>query len=132
MITKKIVIYVAVPVGVSLVLIAAYFSGVDWLQQIVSPRMPRMHPNAGREFGLLENLQNMCLLVMVGTAAWGVKRKALKAEKAALALITVFAPFVLLRSSITACTTTSSSGACPWRRRPASETSTISMTPLTS
>lgn len=93
---KKFIVFVAVPVGVSLALIAAYFSGIHWLQQVVSPRMPQLHRTAGRECGLLENLQNLCLLVMIGVCITAVRRKQLWAEKVAFALIAVFAIFIAL------------------------------------
>ena len=82
---RKLVIYLVVPAGVTLALILAYFSGVSWLQALVSPRIAGMHPDSSREFGLLENLQNLYLLGIVVVAAWAVKRKTLRIEKAAFA-----------------------------------------------
>lgn len=73
-----------------------YFSGNETLQEIVSPRMPQMHPDSGREFGLLENLQNLVLLVMVGVALGAARRKTPKWEKGLFAAIAAFALFVFL------------------------------------
>lgn len=52
---KRLLLYVVAPLlGVGLC-VAMYFSGVDWLAGIVSPRL-------NRELGLLEHLQNATLL----------------------------------------------------------------------
>jgi len=94
--SKKILVYGVIPVSLSLALIAAYFSGIDWLQQLVSPKIPNMLPDSRREFGLLENLQNAFLMATLITAAIGVKRKPLKAEKVAMALLAAGFLFLLL------------------------------------
>ncbi len=93
---KKIVVYFVIPAVVTLALIAGYFSGIGWVQQAVSPRIPQLGPSSGREFGLLENIQNLLLLVIIATTAGGARRKALRLEKAAMAFLTVFAVFILL------------------------------------
>ena len=94
--SRKLAIYLVVPTVVGLALILAYFSGVSWLQALVSPRIVGMHPNSSREFGLLENLQNLCVLAILIVAAWAVKRKTLRIEKAAFAGLVVFSLLVLL------------------------------------
>ena len=93
---RKIVIYFAVPFGVTLTLIAMYFSGVETLQRIVSPRIISMNPNAGREFGLLENLQNIILLAMVIIAFLASRRKEASIERWGFRLLVPFAIFVFL------------------------------------
>lgn len=93
---RKLSIYLFIPGGVCLALIAMYFSGVDILQKIVSPNMPRMHRGMGREFGLLENLQNLYLLAMVAMAAYAVKRKTLTWERMGWAVLTLFSIFIFL------------------------------------
>lgn len=69
------VLYGAFPAVVSLALIGAYFSGVPALQQVVSPNFDLPNPDAAREFGLLENLQNVYLLLIVAIAALAAKRR---------------------------------------------------------
>ena len=93
---KKIFVYFAVPFGVTLALTAMYFSGVETLQRIVSPRIISMNPNAGREFGLLENLQNVILLVMVAAAFMGSCRKKAAVERWGFRLLGAFVVSVLL------------------------------------
>ena len=93
---RKLVIYLVVPAAVSLALILAYFSGASWLQSLVSPRIAGMHPDSSREFGLLENLQNLYLLGIVVVAACAVKLKTLRIEKAAFAALVLFSLFVFL------------------------------------
>ena len=93
---RKVAIYLIVPALVSLALILAYFSGLSWLQALVSPRIAGMHPDSSREFGLLENLQNLYLLAIVAVAACAVKRKTLRIEKAAFAALVLFSLLVFL------------------------------------
>ena len=93
---KKTLIYAVVPVAIALPLILAYFSGVGWLQQVVSPRITGMWPKSSREFGLLENLQNVMLLAIAVIATMAVKRKERRLEKVGFAAIFVFAVFVFL------------------------------------
>ena len=89
-------IYLVIPLGVSTVLIAMYFSGVPLLQHIVTPEFEGLHPDSNREFGLLENLQNVCLLIMVITAGIAVRNKESRLEKAAFLGIALFSLFVFL------------------------------------
>ena len=93
---RNLIVYLIVPAAINLVLIGAYFSGVSWLQTIVSPVLPGMNPDTGREFGLLENLQNVLLISIVVVAAIAVKRKPSKLEKAAFACLFLLAVFVFL------------------------------------
>ena len=93
---KKIIIYFIAPLAVSLVLIGMYFSGVQSLQRIITPHMPDLHPNSAREFGLLENLQNVLLLAMCAMAFMGVRRQTWRLGKAAMAFLGVFSVFILL------------------------------------
>jgi hypothetical protein len=92
----KLVVYGIVPVATSLALIAAYFSGIPLLQQIVSPRISWLHPDSGREFGLLENLQNVCLIAMICVFFRGFRNKRIPLERAAFAFLTLLAVVVLL------------------------------------
>lgn len=50
--------YAILPAVVGAALVAGYFSGVEWLQTLVAPRTQR-------EYGLVENLQNVTLLAIV-------------------------------------------------------------------
>ena len=72
---QNIVIYGVIPAAVSLALIGGYFSGISMLQHVVSPNLDLPNPDAAREFGLLENLQNIYLLLIVGIAIWAAKRR---------------------------------------------------------
>lgn len=94
--TKNLTLFLYLPGGICLALIAMYFSGVDALQRIVSPNLPRMHRGMGREFGLLENLQHILILVIAGMAIWGVKKKEWKWERIGWGLVAAFSIFVFL------------------------------------
>lgn len=92
---QNVVLYGAIPLAVSLALIAAYFSGVDSLQNIVSPNLDLPNPDANREFGLLENLQNAYLIAIVVIALLAAKRVGGRV-RLVFAGIAVLATFVLL------------------------------------
>lgn len=96
---KKIIIYFIAPLAVSLILIGMYFSGVETLQRIITPHMPDLHPNSAREFGLLENLQNVLLLAMCAMAFMGVRRQTQRVGKAAMAALGIFSAFILLEET---------------------------------
>jgi len=87
--------YCAVPAIVSVTLIGAYFSGVDLLQSIVSPNWDLPNRDAPREFGLLENLQNVCLIAIIAIAIRAAKR-AHAVHRFIFAGIGLFTVFVLL------------------------------------
>lgn len=93
---KKLAVYVFVPAAICGLLMAMYFSGVEWLQRLVSPAMPGMHRGMGREFGLLENLQNVYLLAIIVICAVALKRKTWKPERIAWVALLAVTVFVLL------------------------------------
>ena len=91
---KKIVIYVIIPVALTLTLILAYFSGISWLQHIVSPEISWLQRNSMRELGLLENLQNILLLAIIVILCMAVRKKPHILKKLAAAFLA--AGFTLL------------------------------------
>jgi hypothetical protein len=66
-----------------------YFSGIPWMQEFVAPR-------ANREFGALENLENLILLAMLWVACAGVARKRERVERALLGVAAALILLVLL------------------------------------
>jgi len=66
-----------------------YFSGIEWMQSLVAPRK-------NREFGLLENLQNVILILAAVVAAQGIRRKTLALEKIAFFIVILGSIFLLL------------------------------------
>jgi len=93
---KRLLFYVVLPAAVSLMLIAAYFSGVPWLQHIISPNLPGIDFNTNRELGLPENLDNLLLVGIIIVAACGIRRKKLPLERVGFVLILLFSVWVLL------------------------------------
>ncbi|HOH51806.1 MAG TPA: hypothetical protein PLI98_13805 [Candidatus Hydrogenedentes bacterium] len=91
---RKLLVYLIVPAAVSLALTAMYFSGNIVLQRIVCPKLPPLSPDAWREFGLLEGLQNVVLLALAGVACAGALRKRHALERAAWAGLAVCTLFV--------------------------------------
>jgi hypothetical protein len=77
--------HVVLPAVMSLLLIAMYFSGNAYLQQLVAPKFANMPLFSAREFGILEILQNILLLgivfyatrCVVAAGDWWVKLAAL-------------------------------------------------------
>lgn len=90
---KRITWYIVVPLSSALVMVLMYFSGIDALRQIVSPVMKGVFPDSQREFGLLENLQNLLLLITLGFMIHALFRKDSHIERGAFiggAIITMF------------------------------------------
>jgi hypothetical protein len=86
---KKKTAYIYLPVVVLTVLIAMYFSGIKWAQEVICP-------SVDWELGLVENLQLLLLLMIFGVSLIAVFRKELKLEKVAFLLLALFALFVFL------------------------------------
>ena len=59
---KNIYLFIVIPVCLNSVLLSLYFSGIKELQQIIAPTIDFLAVRSWREFGLLEQLQNICLL----------------------------------------------------------------------
>jgi len=94
MIKKPWLIIVIIPCAINLLLVGMYFSGIPLLAHIIVPDMPEVAQR--REFGLMENLQNIYLLAMTVMGAWAIRIKPIAWEKAAAVLYTIFAAFVFL------------------------------------
>ena len=77
-------------------MVLMYFSGVHALQQIISPRIDGMYVNSQREFGLLENMQNVLLIAIVIIAGRAVFKPKPAWERAGFSGIALLSVFVLL------------------------------------
>lgn len=82
-------IYWVLPTFVSVALAVAYFSGVGPLRDLVASPV-------NREFGLLEHLQGVILLVTAGGGVVGMRRAENRVERAVSALVALGAAFLLL------------------------------------
>jgi len=94
--SRKLIWYLAVPILSALAMVSMYFSGVPFLRQIITPTMEGMYANSQREFGLLENLQNIILLAMVAFAIRGAVRKTNIYERVAFGALACFALLIFL------------------------------------
>lgn len=92
---RKLAIYFAAPLAVTVPLILMYFSGNTTLQHIVSPEFDGIYWHSNREFGFLENLQHLILLAMLVVVLRGLFAVQGWA-RAAVALLAVFTAFILL------------------------------------
>lgn len=96
-IARQLAVYLVIPTLLSALMLGMYFSGNRTLQSIVAPHsFNNMHPDSGREFGLLENTQHAFILVMVIASIVAVFKKPDRIEKALFVLLALFAIFVLL------------------------------------
>ena len=91
-IRTRLVLYGAVPFVTVGGLMIAYYSGVGWLRQVVAP-------DSGKEFGLLENLQNALLAAITVIAVLGIRRKGLRWERISLAILFAGSLFMLLEET---------------------------------
>ncbi len=87
--SRSFLVYVAVPFSLCGGLILMFFSGNPILQSFVAPHF-------NREFGALENLENILLIAMVVLAARAAFRKPSRVDKTAFMIITVLALVVFL------------------------------------
>ena len=69
----KLFFYLILPFLMSMTLTGMYFSGNIVLQRLVSPALPPMSPDAWREFGLLENVANIFILILFCLSCYAVK-----------------------------------------------------------
>jgi hypothetical protein len=93
---NKLLIYVLIPLTLTTILAAMYFSHILVLHRLVSPKLPPLLADSWREFGLLENAQNILLLVMVVVLLVGVWRATEKLQRLAFCLVALFTLFVFL------------------------------------
>lgn len=87
--SRRFLVYVVVPLSICGGLILLFFSGNRILQDFVAPSF-------SREFGALENLQNVLLIAMVVLAARAAFRKPSRVDRTAFVIIAVMASFVFL------------------------------------
>ena len=87
-------IFVAIPCAINLLLVGMYFSGIPFIQHLVVPNLPNMVQ--AREFGILENLQNIYLLGMTFMGVMAIRIKEAPLEKIGAVLFTIFAAFIFL------------------------------------
>jgi len=85
----RLVLYGAVPFVTVGGLMIAYYCGVDVLRRVVAP-------GSGKEFGLLENLQNAVLIAIAAVAVLGLRRKRLRWERISLMFLLAGSLFMLL------------------------------------
>ncbi len=62
---KNIYLFLIIPICTNCILLGLYYSGITELQQIIAPTIDFLDPKSWREFGLLEQLQNICLLSII-------------------------------------------------------------------
>ena len=85
----RLVLYGAVPLLLVGGMVIAYNS----------PAREWVAPDSGKEFGLLENVQNLLLIAIAAVAVAGLKRKKLRWERAGLAILLVGTLFMLLEET---------------------------------
>lgn len=93
---KKLAVYLVIPFVLTTLLAVMYFSHIIVLQRLISPKLPPLLADSWREFGLLENIQNTFLLVMLVTLLAGIWRATERLQRAAFVFIMIFTLFVFL------------------------------------
>lgn len=71
------------------ILVLFNYSGIEFLQELISPKI-------NREFGLVENLQLLTILIIIGITIKGIKRNKHWLENLGFGLLTAFFLFSLL------------------------------------
>jgi hypothetical protein len=86
---REHLIYWALPSLVILALLGMYFSDVPWLMEILAPRV-------NRELGVLENLQNLVLVILLGMMLVRLRHAQDKGEYWFFGFIAAAALFILM------------------------------------
>jgi len=93
---RKTILYGVLPLSVTMLLIWFYFSSIPFLQNLITPPIDAIHPNSRREFGLLENMQNILLLTMVAFSLFALRKEKPAIEKVGFFALAIFSGLVLL------------------------------------
>jgi hypothetical protein len=62
---KEITLFILIPIVINALSLGLYYSGVYSLQQIIAPQIPGLLQMSYREFGLVEQMQNIFLLAII-------------------------------------------------------------------
>ncbi len=62
---NNIILFVGIPIFTNLLLLGLYFSGIKYAQQLVVPTIDWLPYKSWREFGIVEQLQNIYLLAII-------------------------------------------------------------------
>lgn len=90
---RKITVYFFIPLALVVPMVLMYFSGIEILQFIISPNIEGIYGNSNRELGLLESMQNVALLILMGLLVRGVfihRKMMFRVGCAAALLVTAF------------------------------------------
>ena len=79
--TNKIILFAVIPFFTNLVLVGLYFSGIKNAQQLVVPTIDWLPEHVWREFGIVEQLQNIYLLATIIIFAVAALKKPKMFEK---------------------------------------------------
>lgn len=93
---KNASIYIIFPTVISTTLMAMHFSNIPFLTNLIVPTMPSLHANSWREFGILENLQHIYLLIMLAICIHASRIKEHRLEKYGALLLALFTTFIFL------------------------------------
>jgi len=88
-IIRKLLIFLIIPASISIFFIWSYFSGNLHLQELIAPVL-------NREYGLLENFQNLILIALIILAGYGIARKRLFFEKVILVCVLAGSAFLFM------------------------------------
>ncbi|MEH6811284.1 MAG: hypothetical protein V7677_02025 [Motiliproteus sp.] len=94
--TNKIILFVGVPVLTNLLFMGLYFSGIEYAQHIVSPIIDWLPSGSWREFGVIEQLQNIYLLVIIVVFIIAVFKKPFVVDKSLFLFGTLIVVFLFL------------------------------------
>ena len=78
---QNIYLFIIIPICSNCILLGLYYSGIKELQQIIAPTIDFLAVRSWREFGLVELLQNICLLSTFAIFFNAFIKRESKAEK---------------------------------------------------
>ncbi len=78
---KEVLFFVLIPAVFNLLFLGLYFSGINSLQQLIAPRMETLYPPSWREFGMVEQMQNILLFSTFGILFYAALKRKISTEK---------------------------------------------------
>ncbi len=93
---KEVLFFMLIPAAFNLLFLGLYFSGISSLQQLIVPRMETLYLPSWREFGMVEQAQNILLLSTLGVLFYAALKRKISTEKYFFAFGSIIVLFLFL------------------------------------
>ena len=93
---KKSILFIGIPLLFNLIFMGLYFSGIESLQFLMAPEVEGIPASSWREFGIMEQSQNIFLLCGVFLFSWATIKRTATLEKVFFGMGTAVLLFLFL------------------------------------